>query len=202
MRMYPEPPMIHLPPRSTMRAHPLTTARTLMYPIDPSDSLEMWQVIEESRSHLQPWLPWVPYHTDEVAARRFAEACAADWDAGRALRLVIRDRTSRRILGVVGLEACVHMHASCELGYWLREAAQGKGLMTEAAGALVRAAFDRFGMHRVRVAASTSNHRSLAVIARLGFRFEGIAREAEYCAGRWLDHALFGMLASDFTHAL
>jgi ribosomal-protein-serine acetyltransferase len=47
------------------------------------------------------------------------------------------------------------------------------------------------------VAAATDNHPSLAVIRRLGFRFEGIAREAERCNGRWLDHAVFGMLASD-----
>jgi ribosomal-protein-serine acetyltransferase len=49
----------------------------------------------------------------------------------------------------------------------------------------------------VRVAAATDNHPSLAVIARLGFRFEGIAREAERCHGRWLDHALFSLLVTD-----
>ena len=49
----------------------------------------------------------------------------------------------------------------------------------------------------MRVAAATDNHPSLAVIARLGFRFEGIAREAERCHGRWLDHAIFALLATD-----
>ena len=53
------------------------------------------------------------------------------------------------------------------------------------------------GAHRVRVAAATDNHASLSVIGRLGFRFEGIARQAEWCDGRWLDHATFGMLATD-----
>ena len=41
------------------------------------------------------------------------------------------------------------------------------------------------------------DNRSLAVIGRLGFRFEGIAREAEWCDGRWLDHAVFALLATD-----
>jgi ribosomal-protein-serine acetyltransferase len=35
------------------------------------------------------------------------------------------------------------------------------------------------------------------VISRLGFRFEGIAREAEWVGSRWLDHALFARLATD-----
>jgi ribosomal-protein-serine acetyltransferase len=35
------------------------------------------------------------------------------------------------------------------------------------------------------------------VIARLGFHFEGIARQAEFVDSRWLDHAVFSRLASD-----
>ena len=52
-------------------------------------------------------------------------------------------------------------------------------------------------MLHARVAAATDNHASLSVIRRLGFRFEGIARQAEKCAGRWLDHAIFGMIVTD-----
>ena len=57
--------------------------------------------------------------------------------------------------------------------------------------------FGTLNAHRIRVAAATDNHASLGVIRRLGFRFEGIAREAERCQGRWLDHALFALLATD-----
>lgn len=170
----------------------------LLYPIDASDTRELWLAVEESRNYLYPWLPWVPFQRDEPATIRFIDACVGDWDAGRALRMVIRERGTKTLVGVVGLETCVHMHGSCELGYWLREPAQGRGYMTEAAGLLVRAAFEQFNMHRIRVAAATTNHKSLSVISRLGFRFEGIAREAEFVAGRWLDHAVFGMLAGDY----
>ena len=101
------------------------------------------------------------------------------------------------LVGVVGLEACVHLHRSCELGYWLRKDATHRGLMTEASKAALDFAFRTMGAHRVRVAAATDNHPSLSVIARLGFRFEGIARQAEWCDGRWLDHAAFSLLATD-----
>ncbi len=50
----------------------------------------------------------------------------------------------------------------------------------------------------IRVAAATDNHASLRVIARLGFRFEGIARHAEWCDGRWLDHASFALLEHEW----
>jgi ribosomal-protein-serine acetyltransferase len=107
------------------------------------------------------------------------------------VRFAVRDRKTSELLGVVGLDSCVHLHRSCELGYWLKLSATGRGLITEAAAMAVEFAFGRMGVHRVRCAAAT--------IARLGFRFEGISRQAEYVASRWLDHAVFGKLETDKT---
>jgi ribosomal-protein-serine acetyltransferase len=69
--------------------------------------------------------------------------------------------------------------------------------MTEAARTILAWAFGPLNVHRIRVAAATGNDASLGVIRRLGFQFEGVAREAERCQGRWLDHALFALLATD-----
>ena len=186
-----------IPPRAEMRAHPIETERLLLLPVDQSDGAELWFAVNGSRAFLQRWLPWVQFHTDPGASVRFAEACAADWDQGRALRFIIRERAGRNVSGIVGLEACVHLHRACELGYWLRQDSTHRGLMTEAARACVDFAFKHMGVHRVRVAAATDNHPSLQVIGRLGFRFEGIARQAEWCDGRWLDHATFALLSTD-----
>lgn len=189
--------MLFIPPRAELRQRPIETERLLLYPVEPSDAQELWLAVNGSRKQLEKWLPWVPYQSDPQTAGLFAEACAGDWDAGRAVRFVIRERVHRSFAGVVGLEACVHMHRSCELGYWLRNESTGRGLMTEAARATVEFAFKQLGAHRVRVAAATDNHRSLQVIAKLGFRYEGLARGAEWCDGRWLDHSVFALLATD-----
>jgi ribosomal-protein-serine acetyltransferase len=189
--------MLVVPPRHEVRARPLETERLLLIPIDTSDGPEIWHAVNTSRAFLQRWLPWVQFHTDPAASTRFAEACAVDWDQGRALRFVIRERAHRTLAGLVGLESCVHLHRSCELGYWLRREATGRGIMTEASRVALDFAFQHMCAHRVRVAAATDNHASLAVIGRLGFRFEGIARQAEWCDGRWLDHSVFALLATD-----
>lgn len=186
-----------IPSRAAVRKSPIESPRTLLLPIEPADAPELWESVEASRWHLERWLPWVPYNNTLEATQRYTEACVADWDAGRAMRLCIRDRQSRELLGVVGLDSCVHLHRSAELGYWLKREATGKGLMTEAAQACVDFAFRRIGFHRIRCAAATDNYPSLRVIARLGFRFEGIARQAELVGTRWLDHAVFSRLAVD-----
>jgi ribosomal-protein-serine acetyltransferase len=169
----------------------------LLAPIESSDTPDLWEAIEASRWHLERWLPWVPFTNTPQAVERYAEACMSDWDMGRAVRCVVRDRQSRVLLGVVGLDSCVHLHRTCELGYWLRNGVTGRGLMTEAAAALVDFAFWRMGMHRIRCAAATDNYPSLRVISRLEFRFEGIARHAEFVGARWVDHAVFGRLSTD-----
>jgi ribosomal-protein-serine acetyltransferase len=189
--------MLAVPPRQELRLRPLETGRLILSPIDTSDARDLWAAVEASRAHLEPWLPWVPFNIDAEASFRYAEASASDWDNARACRFGIRDRIGRRLIGVVGLEAFAHLHQSVELGYWLRTDACGKGFMTEAARATLDWAQRTLGAHRVRVAAATDNHPSLGVIGRLGFRFEGIARQAERCHGRWLDHAVFALLASD-----
>jgi ribosomal-protein-serine acetyltransferase len=180
-----------------MRNSPLVGTRVLLSPIEPADGPELWQVVDASRDHLGQWLPWVPFNNTQVASQRYAENCASDWDAGRAIRFGVRDKNSRSLLGVVGLDNCVHVHRNCELGYWLSEHATGHGLMTEAAQLCIDFAFSEVLLHRIRCAAATDNVRSLAVIRRLGFQPEGIARQAELVRARWLDHAVFSLLSTD-----
>ena len=87
-----------IPSRSAVRAHAVETERLLLTPIDPADGPELWTVVDQSRWHLERWLPWVPFNNTKEASQRYAEACSADWDAGRAVRFGIRDRGSTHAL--------------------------------------------------------------------------------------------------------
>jgi ribosomal-protein-serine acetyltransferase len=194
--------MLVVPSRAEVRHRPLDTQRLVLAPVEPADASDLWNAVDGSRTHLERWLPWVPFNTDLDASWRYCEASANDWDHGRALRFAIRERAGGRFLGVVGLESIAHLHQSAELGYWLRSDAARRGYMTEAASATVAWAFRRLNAHRIRVAAATDNVASLGVIRRVGFRFEGIAREAERCQGRWLDHAVFGMIVTDLPASM
>lgn len=189
--------MLAVPSRAELRVRPLETPRLHLLPIDASDSGDVWTAVDGSRRELEPWLPWVPFNVDAEASHRYCDASAHDWDNARACRFVVRERQTRKLVGVVGLESFAHLHQSAELGYWLRTDTTRRGYMTEAARATVQWAFRKLLAHRIRVAAATDNHPSLGVIRRLGFRFEGVARQAERVGGRWVDHAVFGMLASD-----
>lgn len=185
---------LSVPNRRALRKTPLLGARVKLAPVEPADGPELWRAVESSRAHLARWLPWVPFNDSEETSQRYAEACAEDWDEGRALRFSIRLRGNLELLGVVGLDNCVHLHRNCDLGYWLCESATGRGLMTEAATMCIRFAFDVVGMQRIRCAAATNNLQSQRVIERLGFSREGLARRAEALNGDWVDHIVYSLL--------
>ena len=161
---------VEFPPRSPLRRSPVAGPRILLVPIDASDGPELWEAVDGSRWHLERWLPWVPFNTPPEASLRYAEACAVDWDQGRAARFAVRDRQSHELIGVVGLDSCVHLHRSCELGYWLRREFTGRGLMTEAARGLIEAAHRTHHFEVIAARALADNAGSLNVLGKLGFK--------------------------------
>ena len=54
-------------------------------------------------------------------------------------------------------------------------------------------------MNRVTIQCATENTRSRAIPERLGFTFEGIVRETEWLYDRYVDHALYGLLRSEYA---
>jgi len=182
-----------IPQRAAIESAPIATERTLLYPLS-GNAEELWEVVDASRDHLSPWLPWVPFNDGPRSSKRYLDACVVDWDTGRAMRFAIRSRKDGALLGAITLDNCVHLHRCCDLGYWLRQDATGSGIMTEVGKATLRFAHQRVNIHRIRCAAAVDNFPSLRVIQRLGFRFDGLSRQAEYIQSRWVDHAVFGHL--------
>ena len=77
------------------------------------------------------------------------------------------------------------------LGYAIDSAHEGRGLMREALEAVLTDAFGpRVGLHRVQANARPENTRSLALLDRLGFEREGLAREYLFIDGAWRDHVM------------
>ncbi|MDP9463310.1 MAG: GNAT family N-acetyltransferase, partial [Actinomycetota bacterium] len=83
------------------------------------------------------------------------------------------------------------------LGYTLAPPAQHHGFAVEAAGAMIDALFDRTEIRRIVATADDANPASMRVIETLGFRYEGIARQAAPVRGEWVDDARFAILRDD-----
>lgn len=193
---------LSLPSRMRMHRSPLTSEHLVLRPVSVLRVDELFEAVDASRDSLEPWLPWVPLNDSPEACYRYARACERDWDTEAAARFLVQRKESEDIWGIVSLEGCTRTNRSCNLGYWLHPQQRGRGLMTEAAARVVRFAFDEMFAHRIVCAAGVDNHASRRVIERLGFQFEGIARDAEWVGGQWVSHAVYSRLATDLPESV
>jgi ribosomal-protein-alanine N-acetyltransferase len=69
--------------------------------------------------------------------------------------------------------------------------------MTEAVGVVLDFAFGQAGLHRIQVAVMPSNAASRRVVAKAGFREEGLALRYLEIDGRWEDHVLHAVTADE-----
>jgi ribosomal-protein-serine acetyltransferase len=177
-----------------MLTHRLDERRELRM-IEDSDARELYEIVVANREHLAAWMPWAAGQTLESTVA-FIDASRKQLAANQGFQTAIVE--DGRIVGVIGYHRVDWEHRFTSLGYWLVESAQGQGTMTIAARALADHAFRRWRLNRLDIRAGVENHRSRAIPERLGFTFEGVLRQAERVGDRYVDHAIYGMLARDW----
>ena len=94
----------------------------------------------------------------------------------------------------VGLEQA---GAIASIGYTLAPDRRGHGYATEAAAALIEALFTHTQVHRVVATLDPQNTSSERLLERLGFQREGVARQAAFVGGQWVDDLTYSLLRSD-----
>lgn len=87
---------------------------------------------------------------------------------------------------------------TAEIGWTLHPDFGGRGLMTEAASALLRIAFDTLGLHRVIANLDPRNTASVAMCRRLGMREEAYHVEQMWSKGEWTDTGIYALLAREW----
>lgn len=85
-----------------------------------------------------------------------------------------------------------------ELGYWISEGFEGKGLVTKTCRVLIDYAFNELGLNRIVISCSAENQKSRAIPERLGFKQEGILRQSELLQDRFVDMLIYGLLVKEW----
>lgn len=191
-----------------MRAMPvsasplLETARLLLRASDAGMSREALDFFQRNQAHFAPWDPPLPeaFFTLRWQRQRLLQHRRA-FAAGEAFRywLFAKDQPGR-IVGQVHFSGIARgPFQNALLGYQLDAAAQGRGLMHEALSAAIGEMFSaQVNLHRLQAAHLPENTRSAAVLGRLGFEREGLARRYLFVGGQWRDHVITALLNDGF----
>lgn len=82
---------------------------------------------------------------------------------------------------------------SAWVGYWVESGLAGRGIATGAVALAVDHVFSRVGLHRIEATVRPENQASLRVLAKLGFREEGLLLRYLEVDGAWRDHRLLAL---------
>lgn len=191
------PTLIHVPV-------PIRTPRLTIRPKQIGDGAITSSAIEESWEELHQWMRWAENRaafTAEAMEIRNRQVMAS-FLLREGIELIGIEAASGRAVVWCGLHDIDWQARQCDTGYWVRKSAQGQGIATEAANAMLRYAFGALGMRRVGLTHSSGNEASRRIAERLGFSFEGIQRAANLLpGGRFADRHSYARLdITDLPH--
>jgi UDP-4-amino-4,6-dideoxy-N-acetyl-beta-L-altrosamine N-acetyltransferase len=107
-------------------------------------------------------------------------------------------REDGRLVGTCQLHSIHPVHRSAELQIRIGAAdARGRGIGREALRQLLRQGFEELGLHRISLHVFATNEAAIRAYEHVGFRREGLLREAALLGGSWIDVLLMGVLAGE-----
>jgi len=160
---------------------------------------EVFRVVDAERAYLRQWLPWVDATASVDDTRAFISKSLGELAEGAGLVLGIW--CQGRYSGGIGCHRFDLPNRCVEIGYWLAERYQGRGIVTAGCRALLAHLFGELRMERVSLRAMVENDKSRAVAERLGFREEGVMRHAQRRQGRYDDLVVYGLLRAEWESA-
>lgn len=135
--------------------------------LNVNHATEFFSVIDANRRRIEPWCGWVTTCLSIHAAESFIRFNLECYNNGSGMELAIL--MSGKIIGGVSYYATDWQKKICNLGYWISEDYQGKGIVTRACYALVAHAFNALLLKQIFIHCAVDNVKSRAIPTRLFF---------------------------------
>ena len=163
--------------------------------INESHARPIFDMVDKNRAHLRPWLPFVDRMQTVEFAENFVKGTLQRNKEGQEWAFVIIEKGA--IVGRIGVYKIDNQNKIGEIGYWLVENLQGKGIITRSCAALIQFCFNDLKMNRIEIKCGTENLKSKSIPEKLNFTDEGIIRQGEWLYDRFIDLNLYALLKSD-----
>lgn len=172
-----------------MGSMPLTPSRVELCPLTLADQDEFCSLARASTALHVPWMQ-LPANAGEFR----------DWmhrfEDGTNRGYLIRVLETGAAAGMVNINSVIRgRYQGASVGYAAFAPSAGRGYMTEGLALALRHAFGDLRLHRLEANIQPENTTSLALVRRLGFRYEGMSPDYLYINGAWRDHERWSITA-------
>ncbi|TNE57915.1 MAG: N-acetyltransferase [Alphaproteobacteria bacterium] len=110
---------------------------------------------------------------------------------GKWFQFAIADKNSDELVGDIGVHFDDEGNGDLMIGFTLAGPQQGKGLATEAVGALVDYLKSTFSVRRLQAYTDVRNKKSQALLERLGFHQLRQIKKSGFYKSEWCDEFLY-----------
>ena len=144
-----------------------------------TDRDDMRKALDAGRDYIRRYLPWMSTYKTE----------SDNFDGSRGYII----EYNGELAGTVGFGTPTRDNG-VEIGYWLRQDLQGRGIVARSVEKIIDMLIHEMGFHRVDIRVSTSNLPSRGIPERLGFTYEGTMRGASYVNNEYMDLEIYSIL--------
>lgn len=165
-------------------------------PIRLRDARAMERELVEGRGWMRQWEATSPRGALSFDTRSSIRALQQNARNGQGLPFVIE--VGGQLAGQLNVTSVAYGSlSSATIGYWIAERFAGRNATPIAVALATDHCFTALGLHRMEICIRPENLKSLRVVAKLGFRYEGLKRRYIHINGDWRDHYCFGLVAEE-----
>ncbi len=167
----------------------------ILYPLSVDDIFKIFNTINTEREYMREWLPFVDTTKEVEDTANFVNHVLETGEKQFSIYY------KEQFVGLIGYKDTDNLNKKLEIGYWLSQYAQGKGIMMQSVNKLVEYAFAEMDMNRVQIKVAVGNYKSRRIPEKLGFQDEGIERDGELLVdGVYTDIVVYSLLKREYKN--
>jgi RimJ/RimL family protein N-acetyltransferase len=143
-------------------------------------------------------MPWCHAGYTEADSIAWIEKCQLMWQSGEAYEFAMFDLANEYV-GGAGFNQFNRLHNVANLGYWVRQSRQRRGLAVAAVRLVAKFGFEALGLTRIEIVTASENTPSRRVAEKAGAQFECLARNRLVIHGVPRVAAVHSLVPSDGT---
>lgn len=170
----------------------LVTERLELRNIEPADAEALLRLRSDPK--VMEFMDRPLMNSLEESAQLIINICSSA-EKNEAITWGLSIKGNPELIGTIGFWKIIKEHHRAEIGYFLHTAHWGKGLMQEALKPVLNYGFCTMQLHSVEANVNPANAASIRFLEKNGFVREAYFKENYYFNGKFLDSAIYSLLA-------
>lgn len=176
-----------------------TTDHLILSILHPNNADKVLLFYEKNKESFEPWEPEREPNFYTLSYQQVSLTVEYNMISNKKLLRywVFHRDDPQTIIGSVNFYNIIRgAYSCCQLGYKLDEDYVGNGYALESVQAGIDLLLEEHGLHRIEANIMPSNKRSINLIKKLGFHYEGLCKSSIKINGKWEDHARYALICT------